>query len=187
MSSKRREGVVLVARKDDEYWFVDSVFRHDDDLSGCTGTSVWPVSEAHADYLLELDNVADRYYDCWLESAGGMIDAECTRCLAGADEDGCPRCGYESVNSFCERVVAYDGIDAMIDDLGEAYADALNEHADLDDKAEYADCSGCGRIFGRVSLDDFDEVYNRKALVAVLAYEDGAVDYDYACRVIYGD
>ena len=46
------------------------------------------------------------------------------------------------------------------------------------------------RIFAKLSrsmkLEDFDEVYNRKALVAALAYEDGAVEYDYAVKMIFG-
>jgi hypothetical protein len=70
----------------------------------------------------------------------------------------------------------------MVDCAGQEYVDALN---DIGVDAEYADFSGCGRIFGRLGLDDFDEVYDRKALVAILAYEDGATNYDYTCRAVY--
>jgi hypothetical protein len=187
MCSKRTEGAVLIGRKDGEFWFVDSVFKHDDDFAGCTGTCVYPVSEKQADYLLESDQVEERYCDYWNEQAKDHLQEDCDNCSGHPDEDGCEYCGYSSLRDLCADIVQYDGIEAMIDYAGDEYTDAMNEHGDLDDKAEYADCVGCGRIFGRQGPDDFDEVYNRKALVAILAYEDGAVDYDYACRVIYGD
>jgi hypothetical protein len=183
----RTKGAVLIARKGDEFWFVDSVFQHDNDLAGCTGTIVYPVSAKHADHLLESDQVEERYCDYWNEQAEDHIQDDCDKCSGGPDEDGCEDCGYQSLRDLCADVVQYDGIEAMIDYAGDEYVDAMNEHGDLDDEAEYADCVGWGRIFGRQGLNDFDEVYNRKALVAILAYEDGAVDYDYTCRVVYGD
>lgn len=187
MGSERSEGAVLIARKSDEFWFVNSIFRHDNDLSGCTGMCVYPVSEKQAEYLLEPDQVEERYCDYWNEQAKDHIQDDCDKCSSGPDEDGCEHCGYPSLSSLCADVVHYDGIEAMIDCVSQEYVDAMNEHGDLDDEAEYADCVGCGRIFGRQGLDDFDEVYNRKALVAILAYEDGTVDYDYTCRVVYGN
>jgi len=187
MSSERSKGVVLVGRKGDEYYFVDSVFRHDDRLAGCTGTVVCPVSTEYADHLLSADQVEDRWFDSWREYAFRCIESDCRNCRNGVDEEGCEDCGYQSLREFGAEIANGDGIDAMIDRTDQEYVDALNEHADLDDEAKYADCIGCGRIFGRLGLDDFDEVYNRKALVAILAYEDGATDYDYTRRVVYGD
>ncbi len=53
--SKRTEGSVLVARMDGEYYFVQSVFKHNDDFAGCTGVGVFPVTEAEMDDLLLID------------------------------------------------------------------------------------------------------------------------------------
>ncbi len=187
MNSERSEGAVLIARKGDEFWFVDSVFRHDNDLAGCTGICVYPVSEKQADYLLAPDQVADKYDSYWKMDVESDARDDCPNCLGEPDEDGCEDCGYQSLRDFCADVAYTDGIEAMIDHAGDEYVEAMNKHGDLDEEAEYADCVSCGRIFGRRGLDDFDEVYNRKALVAILAYEDGAVDYDYTCRVVYGN
>lgn len=186
MSSKRRDGAVLVARKGGEYWFIDSVFWHDADLHGCTGMCVFPVSGDQADKMLQPDNMADRYGDVWAEQIESCVRQDCPNCEGVADDDGCNDCGYQSLRDFCIEVANQYGIEAVIDYAGQEYVDALNDLDEFEEEAEYADCVGCGGIFGHTSLDKFDEVYNRKALVACLAYEDGAVDYDYACRVIYG-
>jgi hypothetical protein len=181
--SERTEGAVLVARDGGEYYFVQSVFKHDDDFAGCTGICCDPVTEEHMDYLLSTDNLVERYGDHWEEISNNALDENCEACDGFLDEEGCVDCGYPSVESFCSEIGQYEGSSAVIDDPGGDYAEALNA---IGIEAEYANCSGCGRIFGRMSLGDFDEVYNRKALVACLAYEDGAVDYDYACKVIFG-
>ena len=181
MKSVRTEGAVLVARRDGEYYFVTSVFDHGD-LSGCTGMSCWPVTEEMMDDMLSIESLIERFGDYWEEKYEG--DAVCEACDGHIDEDGCEDCSYPSLCSFCAKIGAVYGSDAVIDDPGGDFAEALD--AVCDDKIEYADCTGCGRIFGSNGLDDFDEVYNRKALVACLAYEDGAVDYNYAVRIIFG-
>ena len=180
MSSKRTSGVVLIGRKDQEYWFIDSVFRHTN-FSGCTGTTVYPVSEEYAEDAMLPDNLAERFCDYWADRVKESVEEDCTNCRCGLDEDGCKYCGYESLSDFCAKVAQYDGYDAVFDFPGDAYQEALEEKLG---SLEFADCSSAGRIF--TDPADFDEVYNRKALVACQAYEAGAVDYDYACRVIFG-
>jgi hypothetical protein len=179
MSSKRTKGTVLIGRKGDEYWFIDSVFYLDADLFGCTGRTVYPVSKEWAEDTMSPNSLADRFCEYWAESA--TIKEDCDNCRCGPDEDGCKYCGYGSLSDLCERIANTDGYDAMFDFPGHAYQEAMEEKLG---PLEFADCSGGGHIFDRVS--DFDEVYNRKALVAYQAYEAGAVDYDYACQVIFG-
>jgi len=188
--SVRTNGAVLVGRKDSEYWFIDSVFRHGSDFYGCTGMTVYPVSVKQTEYDLDPENMADSYCEHWMERYKDSIKSGCRNCRCGVDEDGCENCGYPSLLSFCAEVVQYDGYDAVYDYPGGDYKDALEDLLVSDDDpdcVETVSSAGCGRIFGRTGLDDFDEVYNRKALVACLAYEDGAVDYDYARRVIFGE
>lgn len=182
-SSRRTKGAVLVGRKDQEYWFIDSVFEHGTDLAGCTGMVVYPISEESADQLLEPENMKDRFEDAWEETFKESVRDDCRDCCFGVNEEGCEYCGYPSLLSWCGGIADCDGIDSVIDDAGYEYTKALVEKG-VD--AEYTDCCGCGRIFSREDVDDFDEVYNRKALVACLAYEDGTVDYDYTAKVIYG-
>lgn len=182
MSSKRTEGVVLIGRKDQEYWFIDSVFRHGDDLYGCTGITVYPVSEEQADDAMSPDSLAERCCDYWAELAKESVKGDCANCSCGPDENGCEYCGYKSLAIFCERIADVDGYHAMFDFPGDAYQEAMEKKLG---PLEFADCSSGGRIFGRLDPAYFDEVYNRKALTACQAYEAGAVDYDYACRVIF--
>jgi hypothetical protein len=71
---------------------------------------------------------------------------------------------------------------------GSDNCDASDSFTELGIEHEYTDCSGGGRIFGNFGRNDrltFDEVYNRKALVAIEALEDGAVSADYAARVVF--
>ena len=190
MNSKRREGAVLVARKDGEYWFIDSVFRHDNDLYGCTGTTVYPVSEEQAEDALSVDNLEERYDDVWRECAEKDIRDKCRACADGPREEGCEHCGYQSLRDFCEGMAQNYGYDAVFDYPGGDYEEALRDLLVSDDDpdcVETVDCSSCGRILAApVDYADFDEVYNPAALTACLAYERGAVSYDHAVRVIYG-
>ncbi len=185
----RTEGVVLVARKDSEFWFIDSVFEHSDGLSGCTGVICYPVSDGHMDDLLEIESVEERYEGYWGELYKGQALEECAECNGSLQEEGCGECDYLSLRSLCQDIIDTDGVDAMVDDPGEEYSDAIKK---VGEDAEYADTSGCGRIFSSygndepMSPDNFDEVYNRKALVACLAFEDGAINYAHAARVIFG-
>jgi hypothetical protein len=183
MSSKRTEGAVLIGRKGQEYWFIDSVFRHRADFFGCTGSTVYPVSKEDAENAMSPDNLAERCCDYWAEITKDSVMKDCDNCRCGPDEDGCEHCGYESLSDFCDKVAQKDGYHAMFEFPGHAYQEAMEEKLG---PLEFADYSGGGRIFGRDGWDDFDEVYNRKALVACQAYEAGAVNYDYACRVIFG-
>ncbi len=187
--SRRTNGVKLIARRDGEFWFVDSVFDHGGDLAGVTGTICNPVSEEYADELLSIDNLEDRFGDYWHERSSEDVREDCPDCEGEPQEEGCEECNYQSLWGFCADVAQCDGIDGVIDFPGDSYVDAL---VAIGQDAEYADTSGCGRIFGNfggerlLGPDSFDEVYDRKALIAILAYEDGAVDYEYAVKIIFG-
>lgn len=187
--SRRTNGVKLIARMDGEYYFVDSVFDHGGDFVGVTGTVCHPVSEEQAKELLSLDNLEERYGDHWEERYRNVVDADCEECDGCINDEGCDSCGYPSLRSLCNEIVQCEGIDAVIDYLGSDFTDALTA---IGEDAEYADCTGAGRIFGNcgregpMSPDEFDEVYDRKALVAILAFEDNAVPYEYAAKVVFG-
>ena len=191
--TRRTEGVKLVGRKGGEYYFVDSIFDHGNGygngLAGATGTVCIPISDDQADELLDPNNMTERYGDYWEEYYGSKVQEDCPNCKGCIDDEGCEECDYPSLRSFCSDIAQCDGIDSMIDFPGQEYVDALTA---IGQDAEYADCSGCGRIFGNcgrsgsMSPDYFEEVYDRKALIALLAYEDKAVSYEYAARAVFG-
>lgn len=192
-NATRTEGAVLIGRKDGEYWFVDSVFQHNDNFAGCTGTIVVPISVAQAEEMLSVEYLQDRYEDVWHESANSDIKYNCDPCTEGPNEAGCDYCGYQSFSDFCSDIAQYEGLDAVTDfpghDFEAAILELLGDEKDTDprDRLETVDCTGCGRIFGEpLAESDFDKVYNHKALTVILAFEDGAVTYDYARHVIFG-
>lgn len=177
---KITHGVVLVARKGNEYWFIDSVF--DSNLAGCTGMIVRPITEESMEDLLIIDNLVECFGEYWEERFKEKVKDDCEECHGWTNEDGCEYCGYPSLESFCAEIRNYA---TVIDNPGYEYVEALD--AVCDDKIEYADCISDGSIFDQLrNPNDFDEVYNCKALVACLAFEYGAVSYDYAIRTIFG-
>ncbi len=181
----RTEGVVLVARKGMEYWFIDSVFRHNANLYGCTGTTVYPVFKGRAKDALSIDQLEDRFSDVREKMVDNRIEADCANCAnrancaGGSREEGCERCGYQSLRDFCDDIAR----------RGDAYKEVLHDLLVSDDDldcVETVDFSSDGRILAApVDYADFDEVYNPVALNVCLAYERGAVDYDHAVRAIF--
>ena len=162
----RTNGSKLIGCKDGDYYFVDSVFKHDDNLTGVTGNVVRPVSTDEWHWAGDWDNVAERVQD-WYD---------------GDPDD-------DEFKDFVDDVIATEGREStMFDDSFGSDASAAFDALGIEH--ECTDCSECGRIFssiGRASGLNFDEVFDRKALIAIQAYEDGAVSYDYAVQVIFGE
>ena len=183
----RTNGVVLIGRRENEFWFVESVFYHDKDFFGCTGLTVFPVSAKWAEESLSDDSMAGRFEDYWVERSEESISANCKHCELGVQEDGCEDCGYQSLKAFCADIRQYDGYDAVFDYPGYEYEEAIAKYVD---DVETVERSGCGRIFGRpFGCDgrfDFDKVYNYAALLACIHYEAGRISYDQAANAIFG-
>lgn len=157
----RTNSFKLIGRKDNDYYFVDSVFKHRDGLAGVTGSVVRPVSPDEWEWASDRENVAERLQDGY-----------------DGDLDG------DDFEDFVDRVIADHGIEYLMFDGSDRDA-ASEAFDDLGVEHKSTDCSGGGRIFSSINDMDFDEVYDRKALVAIAAYEDGAVSYDYAVSIIF--
>lgn len=160
------EGWTLIGRKDGVFYFCDSVFDHSDGHHGATGIEIRPVCKDEYDWASDRENVAERYADVWCEMKGiDDVDIDDDAFMAWID------------NMLWTEDPAW----LMFDDS--STCDASDSFDALNIEYECTDCIGCGRIFSRDT--DFDEVYNRKALVAILALEDGAVSADYAAKVVF--
>jgi hypothetical protein len=177
---------VLVGRIGDSYYFIDSVFKYNDGFSGCTGQAVDSVSAGYAKLLLSADYSEDYCLEWWEDKFGKVADLDCSFCRGHARLDGCEYCDYPSLTAWAAKVVDEDGISAFIDNNDGNDGALVAVLNDITGDTIHTNCSSCGRIFSQIALEDFDEVYNRKALVACLAFEDGAVEYDYAVEVIVG-
>lgn len=190
--SIRHNGFVLIGRRDSEYYFVTSVFDHGDGFQGATGSIVRPVCKDEWDWASDPENVAERLYDYWHELYGRAGRDGCRECEGSPHSDeGCESCGIESLDDFTARAIESDGIEHIMFDSSDK-DEALAIFADFVEDIVTTDCSGGGRIFGRADWHGgdgwqaFDEVYNRKALVAIRALEDGNVSVDYAARIVFG-
>lgn len=155
----RYKGWTLIGRKDSVFYFCESVFNDNNGHHGATGCEIRPVSKVEYEWASDPENVAERYADAW----EGDIDSP-------------------EFAKWIDSLLWYeDPAWLMFDDSGTC--DASDSFDALNIEYECTDCIGCGRIFSRDT--DFDEVYNRKALVAILALEDGAVSADYAAKVVF--
>lgn len=191
--SIRHEGFVLIGRRDGDYHFVESVFDHGDGFQGATGSIVRPVCKDEWEWASDPENVAERLHEYWECEYGRNARSTCDECEGFPDSSkGCETCGIESLDDFTARVIAHDGIEHLMFDSSDKDA-ALAIFEGFVEGVVTTDCSGGGRIFGRDSYVEgnpfrgFDEVYNRKALVAIQALEDGVVSVDYAARIIFGE
>ena len=171
--SKRTTGWKLIGRKGGEYYFVDSVFEHQDNFRGVTGSIVRPVSPKEYEEASDRENVAERLEDYW-NVCHARDDYDNEEDFDAAFED------------FIDEAIEYDGIDQIMFD-GSDNCNASDSFDELGIKHEFTDCSGCGRIFGKRDNLDFDEVFDYPALVAIRAYEGGSLSRDYVARIIFGE
>jgi len=188
----RTNGWVLIGRIGNEYYFVDSVFEHRDDFKGATGTILRPVSAEEWEWASDRENVAERLSDYWYCLAKDQASSDCPDCKGYPDPDeGCENCGVQSLDDLVDDAIRYDGIGHIMFDESNC-CEGSDSFDELGIEHECTDCIGGGRIFGRdnykegAPFREFDEVYNRKALVAIQALEDKAVDYRYAARIVFG-
>lgn len=162
----RKNGFTLIGRIGSEYYFCDSIFQHRDDFCGAIGSIIRPVSQEEYDWANEIENVKDRLYDVYCERNS----------VQDLDTDD------PDFTKWVEDVMHYDGVVNVMFD--ESYCcDASDAFEELGIEHECTDCTGGGRIFS--NCPDFDEVFDRKALVAIQALESGAVDADYAAKVVF--
>jgi len=171
----RTNGWVLIARRGCDYYFCDSVFKHRDDFQGATGSVVRPVSPEEYEWACDIENVKERLCDVYCEM-NDIKDYD----LDDDDPD---------FTKWVQDVIAYDGAESVMFDESDC-CDASDSFTELGIEHECTDCSGGGRIFGNWNSDgrmEFDEVFNVKALVAIEAFEAGAVSLDYVSRAVFGE
>ena len=178
----RHEGFVLVGRKNDEYYFVDSVFDYGDGFHGATGSIVRPVFSEEYEEASDRENVAERYCEHYETTV--TCDTECKECEGYPDRDkGCESCGVEGLDAWIDDLLTYENISDLIFDPSDGCraSDCFNK---MGIEHECTDYSGGGRIFdGKMG---FDTVYDNAVLNTILDVESGAVSAEDAAKVIFG-
>lgn len=178
----RRNGFVCVGRKDSEYYFINSVFKHGEGFQGVTGCTVRPVDAKEWEWACDRENCAERLQDVYETCHGNSAYRD------DPDDDDFDR--DDDFERFVDDVIHYDG-EAHIH-YDESYSCEASEVFDaLGVEHECTDCIDRGRIFGRAGwrgrMDSewFDEVFNLKALNAALYFEDGRGDVDFIGKMIF--
>lgn len=155
----------IVGRRDGAFYAVNYTF--DDILNGSTfrgvtGTLLVPVSARRVEEAKELDNLKDRFEDCWREAV-----------KAGSTEQG--------LEEWVEPLA--DELENLFDlsdyDLGCKAAEIYNSELDPaatddDDRADFSECIGGGRCFKASDADpkNWDKVYRPDLLPLFAEFED---------------
>jgi len=149
----------LVGRKGNEYYFLDYVFKHENDFMGAVGTVVTPVHSNYFEYATSRDGLAERYLDA-------MSESEWCNTL-GLDEDDCTE----------EEII--DGIENLyrVGELQPFEECSSKEESQMREIAEFSDSNkyplfeviGGGRSFDK--NQKFDEVYDKSLLALIIKAE----------------
>ena len=145
----------LIGRVDNEFYFLDDIFKYKDGFKGATGTIVMPVNSQYYEYATSEDGILERFMDAmgedeWLEALQlNRDDFEDEDDLTKAIEDGIYQLySYGELHPF-----EYAGSDI------ESQMRELSEFAD-ESKYPLFEVIGGGRIFGKDVV--FDEIYNQE-------------------------
>lgn len=166
----RTEGYKLIGRKDDDYYFVDSIFDHGNGHRGCTGVIVRPVSPGEYEWATDREKVAERLVSCYEDMYG--IDW---------DDDS------EAFEVYVDASIDSEGVNAIMFDTS-FNSETSAQFTKLGIEHDCTDCSGCGRIFDAGSVwDDWDELFDLDAWLTVTDFEGGKGSYEQAAKVIFGE
>jgi hypothetical protein len=145
----------LIGRMDNEFYFLDDIFKYKDGFKGATGTIVMPVNSRNYEYATSEDGILERFMDAmgedeWLEALQlNRDDFEDEDDLTKAIEDG-----IYQLYSYGE-LHPFEYADSDI----ESQMRELSEFAD-ESKYPLFEVIGGGRIFGKDVV--FDEIYNQE-------------------------
>jgi hypothetical protein len=166
-SVEREKVDTLIAKRDEEYYFLDDVFEYKDGFKGATGTIVVPVSKDYYEYATSYDGIVERYLDSMGEDE--WLD------VLGLDKDD-----FEDEGEMIEAIE--EGIYALyrngeLNPFEEPNYDMVEQMRDLpqfknEDKYPIFEVIGGGRIFNKDNK--FDKIYNKKLYNRIKTLEEFA-------------
>ena len=187
--ANRVEGFKLIGRIGDAYYFAQSVFEHSDGFKGVTGCVVRPVSPEEFEWASDRENVAERLQDVYevcVVNEGKWHNRDNANAVSLKDWSGrfvCRR--TRDFEDFIDDSIRFDGIENIMYD--ESYCcDASDAFDELDIEHECTDCVGCGRCFDERIMDDFDEIYDHGAYIAIRCLEAGMDCADDTAFIVFG-
>lgn len=154
MAKNNKQIRKLIGKKDGLYCVCDYVFD-DGEFRGAVGSTFQPIDKDGYETMhnSSSEEVKDRFHDLW----------------AGAAKDGRTE---ESLEEFCENILACDGDDALWDLSYSNYAwdlirDAIPELTE--DEYPVFECVGGGRCFDPNM--QWDELYDAETWALICKYE----------------
>ena len=152
----------LIGRKENEFYILESIFKHSDDFEGATGVVVVPVTAEHYEYALSKDGILERYMDAqsieeWAEhfgieeSNGVDLEDEVAEAIWEASRYG----GFEPFEEADYKAV--EQIRSMVPEFAS------------EEEYPIFEVVGAGRIFSK--HNNFDEVYNPELLAKIEGVE----------------
>jgi hypothetical protein len=145
----------LVASTDDEFYFVDYIFNHNDGFKGATGTIVMPVSKSYYDNATSYDGILESYMDSMGEDE--WLD------VLGLDRDD-----FEDESEMMEAIE--NGIYQLytigelnpFEEVNYELEEQMRNLPQFSDEDEYPvfEVIGGGRIFDKERY--FDKIYDKK-------------------------
>lgn len=140
----------LVARKDDDYYFCDYIFKNDENFKGATGSILRPISKDEHEYNTSEEGLLEYLGELWQDAVA-----------SGNTEMG--------KAEWCEWVYEIDGDNAIYDLSYHNLHEQLREIGISEEDFPVIVCSGGGRCFN--ADDEFDEVYDQELLDKIRAIE----------------
>jgi hypothetical protein len=142
----------LVGRKGNEYYFLNYVFKHENDFMGAVGTIVTPVNKEYYEYATSRDGLAERFLNA-------MSESEWCNTL-GLDEDNCTE---EEIIDGIENLYRVGELQPF-EECNSTQESQMREIAQFSDSNEYPlfEVIGGGRSFDK--NQKFDKVYDKGLL-----------------------
>jgi hypothetical protein len=141
----------LIARKGDDYYFLDEFFEYNDGFKGATGTIMHPITEEAYDHVVENWD----FTELWKSEVIHNMETCSLEEFANRDWDDE---NYFDL-SYCNT-------------YGDELMDLLEDHEDYqgDQKIVLVECVGGGRCFD--VDDEFDEIFDEVMLFEIMEWEE---------------
>jgi hypothetical protein len=151
MSEERTKYGKLIGRIEDQYYFLDEIFKHSDNFQGATATVLRPVPKDEWEERSEPDNLREDNREAW----------------QAAVERGETDLGLDDWMEYADISEPY------YDDSGSQYHDQLRALGLSEEDYPVIECTGGGRSFTKEGAQDqeFEEVYNPELLTEIQKVE----------------
>ena len=157
----------LIGRVDDEFWFLDDLFKYEFEgaqpsglnFQGAVGTIIRPIGFEEYNEVTNIENAKEDLREVWVERAKeGYTD--------------------QSLEDFTQSAIESEGDELFFDFSYYEYWEQIRALGYTEEMSPVMNCIGGGRVFSQFkSLAEahtfFDEIYDEDLLKQIIEYETG--------------